>query len=84
MSRIGRKPIKLPEGVNVEAKNNEIIVKGPKGQLNVNVPEGITTSVEDGSIQVDRKYNQKRTKAFHGLVRSLLLNSVTGVTEGFS
>jgi len=79
MSRIGRKPIKLPEGVNVETKNNEIMVKGPKGQLNVNVPQGITTSVEDGKIQVDRENNQKRTKAFHGLVRSLLLNSVTGV-----
>ena len=84
MSRIGRKPIKLPEGVNIEAKNNEIMVKGPKGELNVEVPRGITTKVEDGLIQVDRENNQKRTRAFHGMVRSLLLNSVTGVTEGFS
>ena len=84
MSRIGRRPIKLPEGVNIEAKNNEIMVKGPKGQLNVDVPHGITTKIEDGLIQVDRDNNQKKTKAFHGLVRSLLLNSVTGVTEGFS
>ena len=84
MSRIGRKPIKLPEGVNIEAKNNEIMVKGPKGELNVEVPRGITAKVEDGLIQVDRDNNQKRTRAFHGMVRSLLLNSVTGVTEGFS
>ena len=84
MSRIGRKPIKLPENVNIDAKNNEITVKGPKGQLNVNVPHGITTSVEDGNIQVDRENNQKKTRALHGLVRSLLLNSVTGVTDGFS
>ena len=84
MSRIGRKPIKLPEGVNIEAKNNEIMVKGPKGELNVEVPRGITAKVEDGLIQVDRENNQKRTRAFHGMVRSLLLNSVTGVTEGFS
>ena len=84
MSRIGRKPIKLPEGVNIEAKNNEIMVKGPKGELNVEVPTGITAKVEDGLIQVDRENNQKKTRAFHGMVRSLLLNSVTGVTEGFS
>ena len=84
MSRIGRKPINVPEGVNIEAKKNEITVKGPKGELNVEVPQGITTTVEDGSIQVDRENNQKKTRAFHGLVRSLLLNSVTGVTEGFT
>ena len=84
MSRIGRKPIKLPEGVNIEAKNNEIMVKGPKGELNVEVPTGTTAKVEDGLIQVDRENNQKKTRAFHGMVRSLLLNSVTGVTEGFS
>ncbi len=84
MSRIGRKPVNLPEGVNVETKNNEVLVKVPKGQLNVTVPQGITTTLEDGSIQVDRENNLKKTKAFHGLVRSLLLNSVTGVTEGFS
>lgn len=84
MSRIGRKPIKMPEGVNVETKKSEITVKGPKGQLNVDVPLGIKTTVEDGSIMVDRENNLKRTKAFHGLVRSLLLNSVTGVTDGFT
>lgn len=84
MSRIGRQPIKMPEGVNVETKKSEITVKGPKGQLNVDVPLGIKTTVEDGSIMVDRENNLKRTKAFHGLVRSLLLNSVTGVTDGFT
>ena len=84
MSRIGRRAITLPEGVKVEAKNDEVMVKGPKGQLNVDVPNGITAKIEDGIIQVDRENNQKKTKAFHGLVRSLLLNSVTGVTEGFS
>jgi len=84
MSRIGKKPVKVPEGVNVETKNDGITVKGPKGQLNVGIPEGITAVIEDGNIQVDRINNQKKTKAFHGLVRSLLLNSVTGVTEGFS
>ena len=84
MSRIGRKQIKVPDGVNIETKNNVISVKGPKGLLNVNIPEGIKTTLEDGAIQVQRENNQKKTRAYHGLVRSLLLNSVTGVTEGFS
>lgn len=84
MSRIGRKQIKLPDGVNIETKNKELFVNGPKGKLSVDIPEGIKTSIEDGAIQVQRENNQKRTKAFHGLVRSLILNSVTGVSEGFS
>ena len=84
MSRIGRKSIKLPDKVNIETKNNVIQVKGPKGELNVDLPEGINTNIDDGSISVTRNSEDKQTRAYHGLVRSLLLNSIIGVSEGFS
>ena len=84
MSRIGRKSIKLPDKVNVETKNNVIQVKGPKGELSVDLPEGIKTNIDDGSIMVTRNSEDKQTRAYHGLVRSLLLNSIIGVSEGFS
>ena len=84
MSRIGRKSIKFPDKVNIEVKNNVIQVKGPKGELNVNLPEGINTNIENGSVEVTRKSEDKQTRAYHGLVRSLLLNSMIGVSEGFS
>lgn len=83
MSRIGIKPVIVPEGVTAAVKNGTVSVKGPKGGLEVIVPEGITVSVENGTIVVSRQGDEKRTKAFHGLARSLINNSVTGVSEGF-
>lgn len=73
----------VPEGVTAAVKNKTVSVKGPKGALEVVVPEGIKASVEDGTIVVSRQGDEKRTKAFHGLARSLINNSVTGVSEGF-
>ncbi|MGI9553898.1 MAG: 50S ribosomal protein L6 [Thermodesulfobacteriota bacterium] len=84
MSRIGRKSIKLPDKVNVESKNNVIHVKGPKGELSVSLPDGIITNIDDGTVEVTRKNEDKQTRAFHGLTRSLLLNSIVGVSEGFT
>lgn len=84
MSRVGRKPIKIPDNVNLEEKNRSLHIKGPKGELTVKIPQGIETKVVDGEIKIAREGDEKRLKAFHGLVRSLIDNSITGVTEGFS
>jgi len=84
MSRIGIKSIAIPSGVSVEAINGTIEVKGSKGRLSRSIPQGITTEIDSGFIKVRRLNELKSTKALHGLTRSLLVNMVTGVTEGFS
>lgn len=83
MSKIGRKPISLPTGVTIEVQANSVVVKGPKGQLTAPLMPGITVKTAEGEILVDRNSNEKQTKAFHGLVRSLINNHVIGVTEGY-
>jgi large subunit ribosomal protein L6 len=84
MSRIGIKPIQIPNGVSVETRNGTIEVKGDKGKLSRRVPQGIKTEIDSGVIKVKRMNELKSTKALHGLTRSLLANMVTGVMEGFS
>jgi large subunit ribosomal protein L6 len=85
MSRIGKSPIALPEGVKVEiADNNLVTVSGKLGTLHQKVDPDITVALEDGQIVLQRPTEQKRHKALHGLYRSLLANMVKGVTEGFT
>lgn len=84
MSRIGLKPIEIPNGVTVSVEGNVSTVKGPKGELTQHVPEGLTYEVEDGALNVKRPDDSKDMKAKHGLVRALIANQVTGVTEGFT
>jgi len=85
MSRIGKSPIALPEGVKVEiADNNLVTVSGKLGTLHQKVDPDITVAIEDGQIVLQRPTEQKRHKALHGLYRSLLANMVKGVTEGFT
>ncbi len=81
MSRIGKKPITLPKGVDVNVNANEIEVKGPKGTLRAPIPAGISARVEDGILIVERQSDEQA--AFHGLARALANNAVVGVTEGF-
>jgi len=83
MSRIGRKPIPIPQGVEVKIEGKVVTVKGPKGVLSHTVPAEIEVTLEDGEIRVHRKSDNKRSKALHGLTRTLIANMVTGVTEGF-
>lgn len=83
MSRIGRTPVVLPAGVTLEVKDGAIVVKGPKGELREVLQRGISVEVKDGEVIVTRKGDDKQTRAFHGLVRSLIANMVQGVTQGY-
>ena len=84
MSRIGRAPVTVPNGVNVELSDQTISVRGPKGEISVPVGRGVTVRQEDGSLVVDRQSDAPDHRAMHGLTRSLLQNAVTGVTDGFT
>ena len=84
MSRIGKKPIVIPKGVDVSVGGGQVSVKGPKGQLTEPVPGDMKISVEDGEIKIARPDERKPTRALHGLVRALVANMVQGVTTEFS
>ncbi len=84
MSRIGRKPITVPSGVNVDLKDNVATVKGPKGQLQRRLPAEMTVSIDDGTVTVTRPSDIGKHRALHGLTRTLINNMVEGVTKGFS
>ena len=81
MSRIGKKPIVLPKGVDVKINSGELEVKGPKGVLRSPIPTGISAALEDGNLVVTRENDDQA--AFHGLARALANNAIVGVTEGF-
>ncbi|MEP1034958.1 50S ribosomal protein L6 [Ekhidna sp.] len=83
MSRIGKAPINLPEGVSITVNNNTVNVKGPKGELTQQIDPDITCKVEDGVVTVERPTEQKRHKSLHGLYRSLVNNMVEGVSNGY-
>lgn len=83
MSRIGRAPIAIPEGVKVDVKGNVVSVKGPKGELSRELHKDMIIEVENGEILVKRPTEQKQHKSLHGLTRTLISNMVTGVTQGF-
>jgi large subunit ribosomal protein L6 len=84
MSRIGKAPVEVPSGVNVEVSGQSVKVTGPRGELTVPVGRGVEARQEAGSIVVDRASDAPDHKAMHGLTRSLVQNAVTGVTEGFT
>lgn len=84
MSRIGRKPISVPKGVDITiGQNNYVQVKGPKGTLEQQLPPEMIIRLEDGTLSVSRPSDNRTHRALHGLTRSLLANMVTGVTEGY-
>jgi large subunit ribosomal protein L6 len=84
MSRVGKAPIALPQGVTITVSaENVVTVKGPKGELQQAIDSDITIAQEDGQLLVQRPSEQKRHKALHGLYRALLNNMVIAVTEGY-
>lgn len=84
MSRIGKKPVGIPSGVTITVnKDNEIVVKGPRGELRQAVDRDISIEVRDNQIEFKRPTDQIRHRSLHGLYRALVGNMVTGVTEGF-
>lgn len=83
MSRIGNKVIKLPAGVTVSRSDNNVVVKGPKGELSQPIDPDFKVEQEGEEIKVLRPTEQKRHKALHGLYRSLVNNAVVGVSEGY-
>ena len=85
MSRIGKAPIDMPKGVEIEvSKGNVVKVKGPKGELTQQIDPDLSVSMEDGTLTVSRPTNQKRHRAMHGLYRSLIANMVEGVSTGYT
>jgi large subunit ribosomal protein L6 len=83
MSRIGRKPIPIPSGVEVQIASGGVTVKGPKGTLSERINPDITVAQEDGTLVVTRPTDRNDHRALHGLTRSLVANMVTGVTDGY-
>jgi len=83
MSRVGKKPISIPEGVEVKIEIDKVIIKGPKGELQKEVRPEIKVEVKDEKIFITPKIKTKKTKAVWGLTRTLLFNTIKGVTEGY-
>jgi large subunit ribosomal protein L6 len=83
MSRIGKLPIPVPSSVDVKIDGQQISVKGPKGTLAHTIAEPITVEQEDGTLQIKRPDDERRSRALHGLTRSLVANLVVGVTDGY-
>lgn len=83
MSRIGLKPIEIPEGVEVKIENNTVHVKGPKGELSKTFSEKMKINLDDKVITVEREDDDKESRSLHGTTRSLIQNMVIGVSQGF-
>lgn len=83
MSRIGKLPISIPDGVTITHENNLVKVKGPKGELTQQVDKDLDIKIEDKELILARPTEQKRHKALHGLYRALIYNMVEGVTQGY-
>jgi len=84
MSRIGKNPIPVPQGVTVAINDNSVSVKGPKGELSAAIVDEILVTLEDGNITVKPKLTTQRARAMWGMQRTIFSNLVTGVTEGFT
>lgn len=83
MSRVGQRPVEVPDGVEVRVDGSRVAVKGPKGEIEQSFDPGMRIETSDGQVTVTRPSDQARHRALHGLTRSLIANMVTGVTDGF-
>ena len=84
MSRIGKNPVSIPQGVDVSINENVVTVKGKLGELTQTISDGITVKIEDGEIVLDRASESKDHKAQHGLMRALIFNMIEGVSKGWT
>jgi large subunit ribosomal protein L6 len=84
MSRIGKLPIAIPQGVKVSVQGRTVTVEGPKGKLTQGFNDSVEIAVKDNQVQVTRKDDENPTRAFHGLYRNLVNNMVRGVSQGFT
>jgi len=84
MSRIGKSPVNIPQGVDVNVNENMITVKGKLGELTQSISDGITVNIDDATITLDRASESKNHKAQHGLMRALLFNMIEGVSKGWT
>ena len=83
MSRIGKKPIPVPDGVTVDIAPGQVSVKGPKGELSQDLNPDMKVTEAEGTLTVERPTNRGEHRALHGLTRSLIANMVVGVTDGY-
>jgi large subunit ribosomal protein L6 len=83
MSRIGRKPVSIPQGVMVNIDGAVVRAEGPKGKLMQPVPAGLSAKLENNQLVISRSDDERKTRALHGLARALVANMVTGVKDGF-
>jgi large subunit ribosomal protein L6 len=83
LSRIGKQPIAIPDGVEIDVKPGTVTVKGPKGELSQVVSREMKVTVDNGTLTVERPTDRGEHRALHGLTRSLIANMVEGVTEGY-
>jgi large subunit ribosomal protein L6 len=83
MSRIGKKPITIPEGVQISQEKSTIKVQGPKGILSMKIPHGVEVHVYNGAVEIKTVSENRKEKSYHGLVRTLVANMITGVSVGF-
>ena len=84
MSRIGKMPVAIPQGVQIQRDGNVVRVKGPKGEISNRIPPGLTVTIEEKELRIARSSEEPQDRAYHGLLRSLVANAVQGVTKGFS
>ncbi len=83
MSRIGKKPVAIPSGVTANVEGQTVKMKGPKGNLQLVLPEDVSVKMENGAIKVDPRNETKRARSMWGTSRTLVSNLITGVTKGF-
>lgn len=83
MSRIGKLPITIPDGVTITVDDNQVVVKGPKGELRTQILDRVKVKIQDKTLTVERINDEKISKSQHGLIRTLINNTITGVTKGF-
>ncbi len=83
MSRVGKKPVPISKGVTIEKSNGTVKVKGPKGELSVDVNPNLTVSINDQEVVVERPSDSREHRSLHGLYRALIANMIQGVTNGY-